>query len=867
MNSEIKTLYNFEQNMRLIDLASDCGFLNSSEKTTTIKLLEENSKEDSNTNVIDIFKQESFISDKRVEYLLAFDAHLQLHYKDQQFGRIATANSMASKKDVDNALKYQKDYFKKNLTNIKIGDILIENGGITKATQVSILITQNRIKDENLLDALNDMGETQRQKDAINRRVGALAIRNELITKELVNAALEIQKSEKKRSGKTRFIGDILQETANLSDNDILQILLDQKQFEKRRLDLEKALYTVKSELKISKKLNKLFKYNISKDRLEAFVKKLIEIDEEIPVYDFLVWLRRAGIKFGIVDDDVLEEFIQKAEKNSKILVAKGYTAKQCTDESIQLYEVTSDKSDNNQDNNNQDNNNQDNNNQDNNNQDNNNQDNNNQDNNDEKEVKNNEPLLIKRGHLLAKIIPGKEGKPGKDIFGYPILPEQPSIYIINAGSGVIKKDSIFFARIDGYPVLKNGNTLMVESVVKKTEIKTIVNNISCDTKDNYESLIVEMTGTITSEAVFRCRSLLLYGSLLGCVISTGKIDIKGDIGTDKKLKDQEAIHQANITCQESVKVSKSIINSTIQTAGELLASNSTVIGSQVIAFKGMTIQNVIKCKQTSSTLWFGIKPGDKILDLDHTLEMKNRDLYILQKTDEITQLKEKYRDDLKEGSHQFEQVILKNLVEIIEAPELYQYEGLEAKIKYLYGLPDFSSIKAYYLKLPETDAALASLDQIVTSTEKMSLEDVLKYIKERVEPEPEGEGEGESEGESEGEGKGENAISNTNRIETDFKTRLSIFEQEIVEKSEEIEKIENEIKGLYALREKFGLINANSLPESRSVINIKNKCEKGTIIKGTIAQHVIEKTVYNVIFKEIIDPITNAATISIETY
>ena len=57
------------------------------------------------------------------------------------------------------------------------------------------------------------------------------------------------------------------------------------------------------------------------------------------------------------------------------------------------------------------------------------------------------------------------------------------------------------------------------------------------------------------------------------------------------------------------------------------------------------------------------------------------------------------------------------------------------------------------------------------------------------------------------------------------------------------------------------------SLYRSISAINIKNRCEKGTIIKGKIARHIVEKTVYNVIFKEIIDPATNTVLIFLETY
>ncbi len=148
-----------------------------------------------------------------------------------------------------------------------------------------------------------------------------------------------------------------------------------------------------------------------------------------------------------------------------------------------------------------------------------------------------------------------------------------------------------------------------------------------------------------------------------------------------------------------------------------------------MVALQGMTIQNVLKGEHAPSTLWLGIQPNDKIIAIDHTLDIKNSDLSILQKKDDIAELKEKYKKDLKEETHEFEQAILKNLIEIIKAPELFQSEGLKGKLRYLYGLPEFSSIRAYYLKIPETDAALEFLDQIMTLTDDMTLEDIAGLV------------------------------------------------------------------------------------------------------------------------------------------
>jgi uncharacterized protein (DUF342 family) len=830
MNSNNTTLHSFEQNMRLIDLAYDCVFINASEKEKTIQILEEKSNKSTDIDVIDIFKQEKFISDKRIERLLDLDVHLQIQMQDQQFGRIAVVNGLASREDVENALKYQEKNFNKKQVNLYLGDILVQNQAISNAVRVSILLTQNRIKNENLITALSDMCETQEQKSTIEKRLGVLAVRNNLATVEQVKVAFEIQKKELSLNGKPRFIADILKETADLSDDDILKILLEQKQFEKRKFDLERGLYTVKSEIAVFKKLSKLFEYSISKDGLEAFVKKLKETGEAIPIYEFFIWLRRAGITIGIVDDTLLEEFIQKGEPNSQITVAKGYPAEQCTNESIQFYfknelitdlpEPVNTKAAK------------------------------------PEQVKqiekkeNEEPLFIEKGQMLAQIISGKKGKPGKKVSGHPIHPEKPSISTLNAGRGVIKKGYAFYAQIDGQPLIEKGTTLIVEPVVEESKIKTISGSIRNDTKNIYNSAIVEINGSITHEAVFRCHSLLLHGHLLGSVSSTGDIKVRGNIGTDKIIEGEETRPWTVVNSHGSIRAYKSIINSEIKTGGELSAFNSSVIGSKVTAYEGMSIKDSLKGKNSPCILQFGLKPDDKILDIDYTIESKNTELLLLKKNAEIVELTETYEKDLKEEEdHQIEQIIINNLIEIIGAPEFFQYEELADKVKYLRNLPMFSSIKAHYLKFPETESALAILNQIIASTESMSHENVVKYLHKIIDPEPEE----------------ENAASNTYGIETNFKARLAALQQEIKGNSKKIEKIENEITGLYALRARLVLKETDSMPQS--TVMIKNKCEEGTIIKGRIAQLIIEKNLYNVKFKEVMEPGTNTAVITIETY
>jgi len=482
-----------------------------------------------------------------------------------------------------------------------------------------------------------------------------------------------------------------------------------------------------------------------------------------------------------------------------------------------------------------------------------------------EPEKETHKPIFMKKGSLLAQIIPGEKGKPGKDVLGHPILSDKPLVCVLNAGSGVVKKGGDFLARIDGRPVLKNGTTLMVEPVVRSVKEKKIMGSISLDTLNTYESLRVEMKGDLTQEGILRCRSLLLHGTLAGCVVCTESLVVHGNIGIEtpdetpgetpgeisgETSGDEAPGHQTLVTAQGSIKAFYSIVNSKIETDNDLLAVNSSVVGSQVIAYKGITIKDSLMDKTRPCVLAVGLKPGDQILTLDHKIETRRAELAILKKEDDIAKLLSTYQIDLEEEkNHRLEQVILKNLIQIIEAPEFYQHEELEGKIKYLQRLPDFSTVKSIFLKLPETKAGRGMVKKIVTSVEKLSLDQMVEQFTKKLDPEP----------------THQTAVPDTYRSEMIFTAGMSSLEAQIATNLEPIETLETEIKGLESLRTRLGLRHVHSLHHG-GVIKVRNKCERGTIIKGIIARLVVEKTLYNVTFREEMNPRTRVPSIAIDT-
>jgi hypothetical protein len=804
-----------DRNRRLLGLALDCRLIYPRKKEKIEAILAERLKEDEAADVMDLLKEERVLNDEKAAYLLDLDDHTATCARDAAFGRLAVANQMASQKEVDAALAFQKTTFKTTGETMRLGRILADRGRLTEADCTAILMTQNRIRNEDLLDAMDRLARTPGEREQINRRFGAIALKKELVTMEQVARALGIQKEEGRRKEGRRFLGAILREVADLSQEDVDAVVQEQKLMEARRLDLLKAMYTAKEELKIFKRLNALFSYTISADGIEAYARKEKPLVTPVPVYELVIWLRKAGITFGLASDTVLAEFLEKDEPSQPVLVARGQDPVPGRDEGIRFYfedpgiaETPEDGP--------------------------------------EADNRIPAPGPVTRGDLLAQIIPGQEGKPGKNVMGHPVYPARPATRTLFPGKGVLRKGNDFLAAADGLPRLKNGTTIILESPDTPTASQTLTMDIREDTEDTYLQADLSIKGSILAGGVLKCRSLTLKGDLLGDVGCGGDIAVDGSLGREDAPK-------AEVLCHGSVRVAKSVANAGVLCAGTFLAMNASATGVRVCAGRGITLREVMAGPEGPSVLRAGLCPRDPMLSLDQTLEDRAAELETLTKREEISQLKTEYKRDMETAlQHQMEQDIFHDLIQIIEGPELFQYPELRDKLNYLYSLPEYSSVRAYYMKIPNTRAASEVVDRFLAPANKGSLEEVLKQIRDKLDPEPE---------------RTEEApISETERIEIAFNARLQALEQEVEENQEAIVQAEREISAMETAREKLGRTYVKPMaPGDFPAIRVKNKCEKGTVIQGILARLTLEETVYNVRFRETLDPGTRKATILIE--
>ncbi len=289
------------ENQQLVSLAVKCKFISASQEQQVLSGLIEAYQNDPEHSVVTIFIEKQILTQEKINALIALRKHLKVKMLDKRFGEIGISNRFITPTHVENALNAQDAVFRENQESKKIGDILVEKNEMSQADRTAILLTQDRIEDDILEQAIYDIATSEMERMTINKRFGAIAVKYDFITIEQLNQALRVQKNKAGPENSKQYLGKILQELFKLTDRDILSILKIQKQFEKDRLSLEKAVTLYKSEISSSKRFNQLFEFTISRNKMQAFVQRKIESVEQMEPAHFYNWLKLNGIRFGLI--------------------------------------------------------------------------------------------------------------------------------------------------------------------------------------------------------------------------------------------------------------------------------------------------------------------------------------------------------------------------------------------------------------------------------------------------------------------------------------------------------------------------------------------------------------------------------------
>ncbi|NOX35613.1 MAG: DUF342 domain-containing protein [Deltaproteobacteria bacterium] len=777
-----------KKNHNILGLAVKCRLLTSEQEKQILAKLIVKLEGNPDFSVIQIFRQ-GYITDENIDFLFSVKKHLELNMLDKRFGELGVANKLIHPENVKLALDLQNQIFKKTHRSKLIGDILLEQNNITLAGKSAILLTQDRVKDELLEKAINDIAATKIEKIAINMRFGAIAVKKRMITITQLNLALKLQKEEERAQKPRRYLGEILKELFGLSDKNLIRILKTQKEFEKKRLSLEKALQSYNFETITNKRLGKIFEYRFSKNKLEAHIRIANDFSEDILIPDLINWLKSIGISFGICHEKALKAFLTHGTIGSEIKVAQGYLPTGPVNESIEfLFDISPDTG--------------------------------------IEKTGSKKQTFVKKGDILARITPHKDGKPGKDVCGFQIQPPGHKIIPLGSGKGVVKKGTIFFADIDGTPVLYKNRTLFVTPRDRNYPTKHFAGHITNDFGTKYQSANLIVDGNIDKNGRVVCHKLTVMGDVNGKIRATGEVRIKGNIGCDPGLKDNPAI----ISSHDNIIADRDIANAVIITSKMLKAPNSDLISSRVYAFQDIFLKNISSRENGPTLLQIGKNPNLTINAINRSIDKQKQDLRLLLHEDEQEKIKNWFNNKIQvQDGYLEQQAILKHLLKLLDDNGIIKFENLDI------------------FKTKELDKFK---NELINNTEKMSLKDRKIYFAEMLDIKS---------------AMYRAAVNATQRHKNEYNAQKNFILQKIEKLKPEIIKKKQEIDDLYKKKDFLKLRHAKVVPCFNSSIRVKNKVGKGTVIKGKKSVIALDKSLYCVKFTEQLKKGKNKAEIIIK--
>ncbi|MBU2430483.1 MAG: DUF342 domain-containing protein, partial [Proteobacteria bacterium] len=445
-------------------------------------------------------------------------------------------------------------------------------------------------------------------------KFGAIAIRKGFINKSVLKLALEEQEKQMREKKKFHLVGDLLVEADMLTAQQRDYILKLQKRLRPEiKTDLEKpeaaspgpkdskevladgkALDAASSELEEDASnllapeiIGGGIKLEVSKDFMAAFLSKTDYFDKDILVSQLKEFLFDKGIINGIVDDEMIEGFINSSGFKTKTFrVAKGIAPVQGKDAKVEFFFNTDYLQ--------------------------------------AGGVKEDGVIDFKdRGEIpfvdedtvLAEKIPMVESRTGKNIYGDEIetIPGKDIVLKIGKGAKFSEDGYKVLAAVKGSPKYAlSGHIFVHQEYVTEGDVDYETGHI------NYDGNVI-IKGRIKSGFKVKGNNVDAIEIDGGIVDASGDVKISGGINEGKIYSRGNVfarfIHNSEIICMGDVVVEKEIVDSTVESSGACLAKMGKLISSRISAKMGIHARNVGTEMAGPNTLKVGY---DAFVDKEH---------------------------------------------------------------------------------------------------------------------------------------------------------------------------------------------------------------------------------------------------------
>jgi uncharacterized protein len=477
--------------------------------------------------------QTVLVKEKEVDTISQDDAYLVI-------GKLAVKYNFVDEDQIQEALAIQKQE-KLAGKEALLGEVLVTHGMMSRNQLNFVLSVQNVI-------------ETRK----MDRKFGMIAVKNGFSAPEDIQNALKLQKESYEETKVVRMIGDILVESGVMTKDQCDAILKKQERF--KEIEAVEAETSGKPEPPQVSINDAHFDLTVSEDKMNAYFSIKNECTILFTIQDIKEYLETKGIKYGIVDDENISNYVENKDgRETPLKVAEGKLPEPGVDASIKYHFDT-----------------------------------------DPMKIgtfKNGGSIdfkdrgnipRVKKGDLLAEKIPAVEGAAGHDVYGRYLAVAKPKDKALRRGKGASVSDDKLkiFAETDGIPEISAIGKVYVSP---RLEIPGGVGlksgHVDFDGK-------IDVMGTIQSGYRVKGNSLKANEILKAEIEMDGDVKVSGGI-IGAKIKSGGSlsamyVHESEIEILGDVLIEKEIIDSKINTSGTCIAKGGPILSSRISAKKGI---------------------------------------------------------------------------------------------------------------------------------------------------------------------------------------------------------------------------------------------------------------------------------------
>jgi uncharacterized protein (DUF342 family) len=202
----------------------------------------------------------------------------------------------------------------------------------------------------------------------------------------------------------------------------------------------------------------------------------------------------------------------------------------------------------------------------------------------------------VKEGTVIGRIVPAEAGVPGKNVFGDPVVPEEPPALGLKLGEDLKQTRGLLVAQCQGYPIVD-------EDQVYITPMYVIDHPLPGSVQDLSFSGAVLVRGDLRGPGTLECDELFLLGNCdLMDITSGGDVFMSGGVsGHHKSAINADGsfyasfINEAEVSALGEVVVANAIVGSRVVSNDSVRVTSprGIIAGGTIQSLRGVIVQTL----------------------------------------------------------------------------------------------------------------------------------------------------------------------------------------------------------------------------------------------------------------------------------